>query len=186
MKAPAVFLMAGLFGCSRQEPPPPVPDSNLVAVPPAPTPAGWTVRYDGIGPVRVGASVAELEATLGTRLPRRDSLDPRCDYLRNPTLVPGVWFMIVQGRVARIDIDSAGPATAEGVRVGDDTTRAMSTYAPRLEVSPHKYTDGKYLTVTPATPADSGFRLIFETRGGKITHIRAGRLPEVGWVESCS
>ena len=94
--------------------------------------------------------------------------------------------MIVQGRIARIDIDSAGPATAEGIRVGDDTTGAMSTYAPRLVVSPHKYTDGTYLTVTPAAPADSGFRLIFETNGGKITHIRAGRLPEVGWVESCS
>lgn len=184
----SLLLASGLVaGCVKEEEPPArVPDSGLVAVPPAPTPSGWTVRHDGIGPVRVGASVAELEATLGTQLPRRDSLDPRCDYLRNPALVPGVWFMMVQGRIARIDIDSAGPATAEGIRVGDDTARVMSIYAPRVAATPHKYTDGTYLTVTPRAPADSGFRLIFETGGGRITHIRAGRLPEVGWVESCS
>ena len=180
-------LASGLgAGCAKEENRAASPDSSLVAVPPAPTPSGWTVRYDGIGPVRIGATVAELEATLGAQLARRDSLDPRCDYLRNPALVPGVWFMMVEGRIARIDIDSAGPATAEGVRIGDDAAKVTTLYAPRVVASPHKYTDGQYLTVTPAAPADSGFRLIFETNGGKITHVRAGRLPEVGWVESCS
>ena len=173
-------------GCARAPENPPPADSGLVAVPPAPTPSGWQVRYDGIGPVRIGATVAELEATLGTPLARADSLDPRCDYLRNPALVPGVWFMVVDGRIARIDVDSAGPPTAEGVRVGDDSAAVQSRYAPRVEVTPHKYTDGKYLTVTPVAPADSGYRLVFEANGGKVTHYRAGRLPEVRWVEGCS
>lgn len=72
------------------------------------------------------------------------------------------------------------------MRVGDDSARVQSVYAPRVAVSPHKYTDGKYLTVTPAAPADSGYRIIFELNGGKIAHYRTGKLPEVGWVESCS
>jgi hypothetical protein len=54
-----------------------------------------------LGPIRIGATVAELEAALGRRPPRADSLDPRCDYLRDPDRVPGVWFMLTEGRVAR-------------------------------------------------------------------------------------
>jgi hypothetical protein len=157
-----------------------------VAASPAPPPAAWQVRHDGIGPVRIGATVAELSAALSTRLPRADSLDTRCDYVRAPEVIPGVWFMVVEGRIARLDIDSAGPPTVEGARVGDDTASVRRLYAPRVVVTPHKYTDGQYFTVTPTAPADSGFRLVFEADGGRVTHYRAGRLPEVRWVEGCS
>jgi hypothetical protein len=157
-----------------------------VAASPAPPPAAWQVRHDGIGPVRIGATVAELSAALNTRLTRADSLHTRCDYVRAPEVIPGVWFMVVEGRIARLDIDSAGPPTVEGARVGDDTAHVQRLYAPRVTVTPHKYTDGQYLTVTPAAPADSGYRFIFEAGGGRVTRYRAGRLPEVRWVEGCS
>lgn len=186
-----VALCSGLvLACMKSEEPQAgasdsAPEAAPAPAPPA-APAIWQARYDGIGPIRVGATVAELEAALNTRLARRDSLHAQCDYLRAPEVIPGVWFMIIQGQVARLDIDSAGPATAEGVRIGDDSARVESVYGPRVAVTPHKYTDGKYLTVTPAAAADSGYRIIFELNGGRVTRYRAGRLPEVGWVESCS
>jgi hypothetical protein len=171
-------LSGGLLsGCSK---------SNRAPEAAPSAPSTWVVRPDGLGPIRIGATVAELEAALGRRPPRADSLDPHCDYLRDPDRVPGVWFMLTEGRVARLDVDSTGPATTEGVRVGDGTEKVQRLYAPRVIVTPHKYTGGEYLTVTPAPPADSQYRMIFETDSGIITRYRVGRLPEVGWIESCS
>ena len=183
------WLIAGscglIPGCMKPDEAPAARTDTAVAVTPA-SPATWVVGADRVGPVRIGATVAELESTLGTRLARADSLDPRCDYLRAPEVVPGVWFMVIEGRVARFDIDSAGPPTAEGARVGDSAEKVSGLYAPRVAVTPHKYTEGQYLTVSPAAAADSLYRIIFETDGSRITRYRAGRLPEVGWVESCS
>ncbi len=175
-----------IFGCATPDDrPQPPPDTTATAIPP-PAPSPRTVRADGIGTVRIGATVDELVSALGTRPARADSLDPRCDYLRVPDVLPGVWFMVIEGRLARIDVDSAGPATTEGVRVRDSAEKVLRLYAPRVVETPHKYTDGKYLTVTPAAPGDSIYRMIFETDGRAITRYRVGRLPEVGWVESCS
>lgn len=45
---------------------------------------------------------------------------------------------------------------------------------------------GKYLIATPAASADAGFRIVFETDGASVLKYRAGRLPEVEWVEGCA
>ena len=93
--------------------------------------------------------------------------------------------MVEEGRIARIDVDSGSVATAAGARVGDTEDRVMSLYPGRVTVSPQKYTSGHYLTVTPASPADSVFRIVFETEHGRVTHFRAGRRPPVEYVEGC-
>ena len=76
-------------------------------------------------------------------------------------------------------------ATAEGARVGDSEARIRSLYVGRLSMQPHKYAEGRYLIVTPREPADSAYRIVFETDGRVVTKYRAGRLPEVQWVERC-
>src|SRR5262245_47211258 len=111
-------VLASLVGACTTARDERVADSAHAVLPPTaapPSPRSWEARYKGIGPVDVGASVAELSAALGVTLARADSLDPNCDYLRHAEVIPGVWFMIVQGQVARIDVDSAGPPTTEGV-----------------------------------------------------------------------
>jgi hypothetical protein len=46
---------------------------------------------------------------------------------------------------------------------------------------------GKYLSVTSTDPALSDHRLTYETdAAGKVTSFRAGRMPEVRYVEGCS
>lgn len=70
--------------------------------------------------------------------------------------------------------------------IGDSEERIKSLYPNRVAVSPHKYTDGHYLTVTPAEKADSAYRIIFETDGKKVVHYRAGVRPQVEYVEGCS
>jgi len=89
----------------------------------------------------------------------------------------------IKGQVARIDVDSGRVATLEGVRIGDAEARVRQVYGGRVTQEPHKYTTaGHYLIVTPA---DRGYRLIFETDGKAVTSYRAGRMPEVQWVEKC-
>jgi hypothetical protein len=73
--------------------------------------------------------------------------------------------------------------TAAGARIGDTEARIKSLYEGRVTTTPHKYVKGgHYLTVTPA---DTSYRIVFETNGKKVTSFRSGRVPEVEQVEGC-
>jgi hypothetical protein len=93
--------------------------------------------------------------------------------------------MVVDGRVARVETQDSAVATDRGGRVGDSESRIDSLYSGRVTVEPHKYVNGHYLIVAPETAGDSS-RIIFETDGARVTRLRAGLLPAVGWVEGCS
>ena len=94
--------------------------------------------------------------------------------------------MLARGTVARIDVDSAGIRTAEGIGVGDPDTGVFDLYGARAAVTPHKYVPGgKYYTIKGTSPADSSHRILFEAENGRITRFRVGRTPEVEWVERC-
>ena len=56
--------------------------------------------------------------------------------------------MILDGRVARIDVDSATIPTAQGIKNGDSEARAIQKYGKRLRIQPHSYSPetGHYLT----------------------------------------
>jgi hypothetical protein len=93
--------------------------------------------------------------------------------------------MTAKGRIVRVDVDSGPTATVAGARIGDSEARINTLYAGRVETSPSKYTAGHYLSVKRPAAADSANRFIFETDGRKVTRYRAGRMPEVGYVEGC-
>lgn len=144
----------------------------------------WTVTPTGIGAIRVSMGVEELRRVAGdVTLPAGGG---ECAYVHPGSAPPGVSAMLANGQVARIDVDSAGVRTNRGATIGDTEARIEELYAGRLTTTPHKYlAGGHYLTVIPAPPADSARRIVFETEGGVVTRFRAGRLPEVSWVERC-
>jgi hypothetical protein len=149
--------------------------------------AALRVTLHGIGPIRAGMSVAEASSAIGAALELPPGADAAaCDYLRWPGGPAGVTVMVEQLRIARVDVLSGAIATDEGAQIGDSTDRIRSLYAGRVTASPHKYTAGQYLTVAPASPADGGFRLVFETEGGRVTRYRSGKVPQVQYVEGCS
>jgi hypothetical protein len=152
--------------------------------PPAPT---YTVTEHGIGPLRAGMTFTEADAALGGALLVPVGVDTTgCDYLVWDSGPPGVHVMFDEHRIARVDIDTASIATASGARVGDDEARIKRLYPGQVTVTPHKYEDGHYLTVTPPASGDRRFRIIFETAGGRVTRYRAGMIPSVEYVEGCS
>jgi hypothetical protein len=146
-----------------------------------------TVTATGYGPLRIGMTVANAASALNSPVPSMAGMDTACAYARIANAPPGMRVMIAGGTVARVEIDSSTVATGLGVRVGDPESHVRDLYGSRVTVSPHKYLpNGHYMVVAPVPPTDSAFRLIFETDGNRVTKYRAGRLPEVEWVEGCA
>ena len=146
--------------------------------------AAWVVTPDGIGAIRVGMTIDQLRRAVGDIPGANPTAD--CSYVRPTTAPPGVSVMLARGQVARVDVDSAGVRSDAGVAVGDRTARVADAYAGRLVTMPHKYVPGgQYLTVRSTSPPDSLRRMVFETENGRVTRFRAGRVPEVEWIERC-
>jgi hypothetical protein len=174
------FIVAGLLatglGCSNSQPEPRSDAAVLLSVTPY-----------GIGPVRAGMSIAEASKVLGTTLSVAEGSDPGgCQYAKWPEAPDGVLLMIESHSIARVDVRSGATATHEGARIGDSADKILQLYKGRVTVTPHKYTDGQYLTVTPVPPAEAIFLLVFEIEGGRVTRYRSGKLPQVEYVEGCS
>src|SRR5262245_40463555 len=163
---------------------PPCVALTLACVSPADTEN--RVSAQGFGGVHVGMNVEEASraygSPLGPAVPIGDD-ERSCYYVSPQGGVGPVSFMIVNERVARVDIDEPGPVTAAGVGVGSRESEVRLAYGRRVEASPHKYAgpQAHYLTV-----AEGDSAIIFETDGTRVITYRAGKLPEVGWVERCS
>ena len=148
-------------------------------------PADSVVTEHGLGRLRAGMTIAEATTALGGALVVPAEYDTTlCDYATWRGGPPGVHVMVDQGRIARVEVDSVGVATAAGARVGDNEERIKSLYPGRVTVTPHKYEDGHYLTVNGV--GDSNVAIVFETSNGRVTKYRAGRRPAVEYVEGCS
>ena len=153
-------------------------DSPVAAAPARTAPAdtamsaaGWAVTPRSAGPVRFGVTPA-------------DGGDD-CHYTVPAGAPIGLRFMAESSRVVRVDVDSAGPATDRGARVGMTEAEIARLYPAGLRTMPHKYVSGgHYLVFTPAG-ADSAFRIVFETDGRRVTTYRAGVEPAVEYVERC-
>jgi hypothetical protein len=109
-----------------------------------------------------------------------------CSYAILNGWPAGIGVMVDAGKVVRVEVRRGNFATSTGARIGDTEQRIQSLYPGQVTVSPHKYTDGHYLTVTPTTEVDSANRIIFETDGRKVVNYRAGVRPQVEYVEGCS
>ncbi len=147
-------------------------------------PDGWRVSATGFGPLKAGQSVAEAAAAVGGSFIVAAGASPECSYAEWSSAPEGVRVMLVNDTVARVDVTSATVSTAQGAKVGDNEGRINSLYATKVLMMPHKYTTGKYMVITQ--PEDTLHRIVFETDGQQVTQYRAGREPEVQWVEGCS
>jgi len=105
-----------------------------------------------------------------------------CTHVR-PADSEELLYMVVDGRLARIEVRGRGLATLSGVRVGDSEGAILAAYGDRVATSPHAYEEGHYLTVRSG---DGKSALVFDTDGETIRSFRVGRLPEAVWVEGCS
>src|SRR5919109_3596113 len=141
----------------------------------------WVAQFDRVGPLRIGMSITEVSKVLGERIELpADPRERRCVYMA-PNRPKGLALMIVDDRLARIDIESRSFPTREGVRVGDSETSVMKVYGARLQVTPHHYSapEGNYLTIR-ANAGALGMR--FETYKGRVSVFYVGAFPQIEYV----
>jgi hypothetical protein len=115
--------------------------------------------------------------------------NPRCDWVYPAVgsgIPDGINVMVVNGKIARIDVDTGAVTTEDGGKIGDTEDRIKSIYGDELTIEPHKYIDGGHYMTVLGDSASAGKALVFETDGMHVTSFRGGRLPEVKWVEGCS
>ena len=161
------------------------------------------VFIDGIGPIRAGMTIAEAEASAQVQLVERGVRVGlgSCYYLWPKTGPDNLGFMISSSsegtkidrkrdRIARVDVMAGSKITTpSGAKIGDTEARIKALYLGHIQVAPHQYTaraGGHYLIFTPKDRVDQNYRIIFETLNGKVTRFRAGKLPEVAFVEGCA
>jgi len=80
--------------------------------------SAWVVRYDGVGPVKIGMTLAQLSAALNQELGEDERDEHSCFYI-DAHGHDHVSFMIIDGYVARIDVSAPGVKTSTGIQVGD-------------------------------------------------------------------
>ncbi|QMS88323.1 hypothetical protein HUN01_12220 [Nostoc edaphicum CCNP1411] len=142
---------------------------------------------NGIGTVKVGMTVTQAAKAAGTKLVG-DPPNNNCYYVKPQNEPKNLSFMVTQGRISRVDIrQNTQITTLKGAKIGDTEAQIKSLYPGQIEVTPHKYVqEGHYLTFIPKDRTDRNYRVVFETDGKLVTQLRAGKLPEVEYVEGCS
>ncbi len=148
------------------------------------------LTVDGIRPIKVGMTVAEASKAAGTPLVSLDvngrPLPPNWGgYTIEPKDSPkGIFFLVVFGRIARVDLGNRQITTQCGAKIGDTEARIKALYPGQIQVTPDKYVESLHnLTLVPKDSKDSNYRIVFKTYGSRVTSIRSGKIPEVEYVE---
>jgi hypothetical protein len=143
----------------------------------------WIVRMDGAGPVRIGMSLAQLNAALGENFSMPRDPDEQACFYAETAKQPDIGFMVEHGKVTRVDVTKRGLPTAAGIRVGDPEARVIKKYGRRLHVEPDAYNpEGHYLTLSSA---DGRYGIRFETEHGQVTAFYAGEAHAIAYIEGC-
>jgi hypothetical protein len=155
----------------------------LVARQPEPITSASPLRFDGLGAVRVGMTLDQASNAIGARLTVEPDSGPdpsQCGY----TIPPGTYgiaFMVVDGRIARVDVANADVRTEAGIRLGSTERQVRAVY-PGMRSQPHPYDQqGRYLVVDQPGP----YALLFETHLGRVESFRSGFDGPVGYIEGC-
>ena len=153
------------------------------------------LAINGIGPIRVGMTVDEASQSAGIKLISNGNSggndEYQCSYVQPQGEPKGISFMIAKGRIARVDINNQRITTIRGAKIGNTQEQIIKLYPGQIKASPHPDQgrlpyNGKYLTFVPKDAADKNYRIIFETSKNLVTRFRAGKLPEVDYIEGCA
>jgi hypothetical protein len=155
------------------------------------------LRFDGIGPIKVGMTLTEAKAAVGKPMPvDENSPTDVCNFAKVQGGPAGLSFMVERAKptdpwhIARVDVDGGKIVTVSGVGIGATEDEVKKAYSGEgksgtLQVEPHKYVEGGH-NITYDVDGPQGNLLLFETDGKKVTQFRSGQQVPVEYVEGCA
>ena len=157
------------------------------------------LTFDGLGPVRLGMTLAEAETALGAKLAPIDlnnHIDREDCWItdRADDADPSVSYMISYGKVVRIDIRHAGeqyviPSVVTERRVGltSSVDEVKKAYGSELAVDFHiqgNHGDYGFLYMTVLTQ-DKKYGHFFETWENRMTSFGSSTVDALYQQEGC-
>jgi hypothetical protein len=146
--------------------------------------ARWCMGFAGLGPIRTGLTPEDALALADWPGVARKSHQDSCWVMPFNGGASDFSLMIVEGKVARIEVRGASTLTTlSGAHVGMTEDALKSLYGPKLEAQSHKYDANGRVFVLKSGDGRHGLR--FETSAGKVTVMHAGPWEHLNYVEGC-
>lgn len=140
------------------------------------------VTFTGYGPAHVGMSLEALRKAVGAQLLDDPLQEDACRYVSAPRS-PGVAYMLIDGKVARIDVFApSGVQAFAGGRVGASKASLLRSY-PTSKVTPHFYDSGGAYVTLLSNDGKHGIR--FEIEDDRVSGYYAGTIAAIQYVEGC-
>lgn len=158
--------------------------SSLASARPAPV-----LTSHGLGPVRIGMSVVQAQRALHAQLTfDKQDAQSGCTYAtRTDGGGRGVFYMLVDSKIARIDVtpdQNAHIRSVKGIGIGTAESQVLAAFGERVKIEPNPSLGepAHYLTIVDA---DGKYGLLFETEDGRVTKLRGGEKAAIGSSEGC-
>ena len=145
--------------------------------------ASSPVSTAGLGAVTFGLTVAQAQQAAGTAMiaqgPESDCY--RVVAHRGPD---GVTFLVHEGTIERVDIDSGPVTTRSGVGVGTAESKVIDLFGDKIQRQsrPDGSTD---LVFVPVDSGDRNYRVVFNVAAGSVRSFKSGKIPMVLTETGC-
>ena len=133
------------------------------------------VSTAGLGSVTFGMTVAGARQAAGTAM---IALEPESDCYR---IVPhrgpeGITFLVREGMIERVDINSGPVTTLSGVGIGTAEATVTDLFGDKIQSQsrPDGSTD---LIFVPVDPGDRNYRVVFNVSDGVVRSFKSGKMP---------
>lgn len=145
--------------------------------------AGSSVTTVGLDTVHFGMTVAQAQEAAGTVLVPAGPTG-RCYHVVPHDAPEGIVFLVHEGTIERVDINSGPITTRSGVGVGSPESMVTDLFGDSIERQVR--VDGTVdLVFVPKDPGDRNYRVVFNVSEGEVRAFKSGRLPQVMLDTGC-
>ncbi len=142
-----------------------------------------TVSTVGLDEVHFGMTVTQAQEAAGTVLVPAGPVGA-CYHVVPFDAPEGIVFLVHQGTIERVDVNSGPITTRSGVGVGSPETMVTDLFGDRIEREVR--VDGTVdLVFVPRDPGDQDYRVVFNVSEGAVRALKSGRLPMVMLDTGC-
>ena len=160
-----------------------VPPENPEQFGPPTLSAKSTVSTVGLDTVNFGMTVAEAQKAAGTVLVPAGPTGP-CYHVVPRDAPEGIVFLVHEGTIERVDINSGPITTRSGVGVASPESLVAELFPDTIERQVR--VDGTVdLVFVPKDPGDQKYRVVFNVAEGAVRAFKSGRLPQVMLDTGC-